>query len=563
MTITDFLQHWSLTENPFRGEEARSDDVFARMSDGAGEPTKATALPPIGAPAVTGSAAAPGSASAIAPAIAGVIAPAIRDTLANASLHPVFHSDFDKITGDLRRPSASVVFGEKGSGKTAIRLQITRRIAAHNAANPGAKVLLVAYDDLNPMLDRLRERIAGKSAMETLQKTRLVDHMDAILAIAVPAIVDAMLGIGSNGIGGEPVSLPAEPRKVVRRMDTQLRRDLLLLQCLYDRSEHAPERTGILRRRLRLGRPFAVAFGSALLSLWMVGMIALAAWIFFWPAKWLPAQSGLYGLAGLMAAWLIAASKIAVWDRIALRRLARRVRRQLRVLPRAESSFGMSLREIPPQARHASALPLTDSDEARYGALIRLRRVLGPLGYGGIIVIIDRVDEPTIISGDPDRMKAVVWPLLNNKFLQQEGVGIKMLLPMELRHSLFRESSAFFQEARLDKQGFIENLTWTGPMLFDLCEARLAACRSSDAKDPISLLDLFAADTTRQELIESLDKLHQPRDAFKLMYRCLADHCSSVTRGQEEWRIPRHTLLNAVRTETDRAQQVVRGIRPG
>jgi hypothetical protein len=67
-----------------------------------------------------------------------------------------YHSEFDKIMGDLRRPSSAVVFGEKGSGKTAIRLQISRRISEHNVANPGAMVLLVPYDDVNGYLDRLR-----------------------------------------------------------------------------------------------------------------------------------------------------------------------------------------------------------------------------------------------------------------------------------------------------------------------------------------------------------------------------------------------------------------------
>jgi hypothetical protein len=192
----------------------------------------------------------------------------------------------------------------------------------------------------------------------------------------------------------------------------------------------------------------------------------------------------------------------------------------------------------------------------------RLRRVLRLLGYMGMIVVVDRVDEPTLVSGDPDRMKAVVWPLLNNKFLQQEGIGFKLLLPMELRHAVFRESSAFFQEARLDKQSLIEHLAWTGPMLFDLCNSRIAACTFKDAK-PASVMDLFAEDVTKQDLIEALERVHQPRDAFKLMYRCLLEHCGSVTRSQNEWKIPRHVLMNVLKGETERVQQVYRGIRPG
>ena len=90
MTVSDFLQHWNLTENPFRGEEARSDAVFARMG---------------GAP----------------------------ETPDDASL---FHSEFEKILGDLRRPGSSVVFGEKGSGKTAMRLQIAQAAAVRSMRWP-------------------------------------------------------------------------------------------------------------------------------------------------------------------------------------------------------------------------------------------------------------------------------------------------------------------------------------------------------------------------------------------------------------------------------------------
>jgi len=200
-------------------------------------------------------------------------------------------------------------------------------------------------------------------------------------------------------------------------------------------------------------------------------------------------------------------------------------------------------------------------EDARFAMLDRLRSVLRQFGWAGLVVVVDRVDEPTLIGGDPERMKAVIWPLMSNKFLQYEGVGVKMLLPMELRHALFRESSAFFQSARLHKQCPIERLAWTGPPLYDLCEQRLEACRRPDAP-PVHLLDLFAPDVSRAELFEALEKLHQPRDAFKMLYRCILEHCQSVTRDAPEWKIPRHVLVNVVKAESERVQQMQRGIRP-
>jgi hypothetical protein len=132
---------------------------------------------------------------------------------------------------------------------------------------------------------------------------------------------------------------------------------------------------------------------------------------------------------------------------------------------------------------------------------------------------------------------------------------------MDLRHAVFRESSAFFQEARLDKQHFVEHLSWTGTTLYDLCNARIAACTEPGAT-PVDLMDLFAPDVTRQELLEALERLHQPRDAFKLLYRCVMEHCASVTAAQGEWKIPRHILTSVLKGETARVQEMYRGIRP-
>jgi hypothetical protein len=525
MTLTDFLRHWSLTENPFRGEEARSDPVFNRM--------------------------------------AGVLALPSATRAGDNGQMPLemgtFHSDFEKIIGDLRRPASSVVFGEKGSGKTAIRLQIARRIADHNAANPGAKVLLVPYDDLNGVLDRLHERIGGKTPLESLQKVRLVDHLDAVLHAVIPRLTDAILGAGGKGAGF--IELPEEPKRLLRRLDSSVRDDLLVLQTIYDRPEEAPRRTRILRRRLRIKAPIGAMVAGATVAVVPAIIIGALIWSRFFAPKTLNQTWMAWGIAGLAALYAIFALKVVLWDRVGLLRMGRRIRRQVRVVARRHTSYAQSLAQVPEQLRETTQFPTTESDDPRYAAIMRLQRVLRVLGYSGMVVVVDRVDEPTLVSGDPDKMKPVIWPMLNNKFLQQEGVGFKLLLPMELRHAVFRESSAFFQEARLDKQHFVEHLAWTGPMLFDLCNARMAACTYAGAP-AVMLPDLFAADVMRQDLVDALDRLHQPRDAFKLMYRCLTEHCATVTAGQNEWKVPRHILMSVLKTETDRVQQMYRGIRP-
>jgi hypothetical protein len=193
--------------------------------------------------------------------------------------------------------------------------------------------------------------------------------------------------------------------------------------------------------------------------------------------------------------------------------------------------------------------------------LTRLRRILAGLGHAGTVVIVDRVDEPRLVAGDAERMRLLVWPMMSNKFLQQDGLGFKLLLPIELRHALFKESSAFFQEARLDKQNLIERLSWTGATLYDLCSARLNACRAPDAP-PISLSDLFAEDVARQDLMDALEQMHQPRDAFKFLYRCFSEHCAGVPAESGQYRVPRLLMETVRRQEAERVQQLHRGIRP-
>ncbi|MEI7659002.1 MAG: hypothetical protein WCK33_13160, partial [Phycisphaerae bacterium] len=288
MTVSDLLQHWNLSENPFRGEEARSDAVFARMG---------------------GSAAAPAESS-------------------------LFHSDFEKILGDLRRPGSSVVFGEKGSGKTAIRLQLSRRIAEFNAENPGAKLLLVPYDDLNGSLDALHERLGGKNPLESLQKLRLVDHIDAILHLVTPRLVDAVLDPpppASRPASPEAIDLGPDERAPSRRLDAPSKNDLLLLQSIYDRPEAAHFRTQSLRRRLRLGVSLGAVAGAIALAIGPLAVIGAYAWVKLAAPPWLSPMHGAWGLAVIAGLYGLLALKLAVWDRLRLLRLARRVRRQLRV----------------------------------------------------------------------------------------------------------------------------------------------------------------------------------------------------------------------------------------
>lgn len=521
MNIASFLEHWGITENPFHAEEARHDPVFARLDE--------------------------------------------RQTA---------HPDFEKIVGDLASPSSSIVFGEKGSGKTAIRIQLADRIRRHNAKDPDRSVFLIPYDDLNPVLDRFAARAGLRTGSPTadvvkaFSKLRLVDHIDAILQTAVTKLTDEILGQASRGADDEHDRM-LDPQRItaLRKADAETKRQLLLLDALYDRSPSAVDRVRKLKRTLRAAAD------------WPKRWWTLAAWFGWIPTALVIAAATqldpdreylswwMYALGATIGLWLVLILKRYAWDRLKLSRTAKKLHRQIRTCARDHESIAAALDLVPNLASDSARLPLSGQDDERYALMNALLRVLGSMGFSGAIVLVDRMDEPTLISGDPQRMRPVVWPLLNNKFLQMPRIGVKALLPLELRHELFRESSAFFQEARLDKQSLVERLTWTGSMLYDLCTARLNACRV-DTEKPVALVDLFASDVSRQDIVDSLDQMHQPRDAFKLMYQCISEHCQNTTRDQASddqdagYRIPRLILETVRKQQAERVQMFYRGIRP-
>jgi hypothetical protein len=505
MNVKRFFEHWGLAEHPFLAEEARHDPVFGRL--GAGETA---------------------------------------------------HPEFEKILGDLSRPSTSIVFGEKGSGKTAIRLQVEQRVAEHNLGAGDARVLLVAYDDLNPVIDAVCARrgagpgSADRAIEEAMGGFRLVDHMDAILQRAVESVVDRTLDTGPEG---------NDLARRLRRAPMETRRDLLGLQAVYDRESVGGERTLALRRRIGVGRDLGrVAWRAAAWAGWLAPAAALVAWYrtddaLFGPAVW---RWVVYALAAL---WLASVAWVVAIEPLWRRRRAWRIARSVGGRPTRIDSVAGSLGKLGAAGAVAGELAPGSSEESRYAAFDRLRSALRAMGFSGVIVVMDRVDEPALVQGDAARMRAVVWPLLNNKFLQMDGLGLKLLLPIELRYELFRESSSFFQEARMDKQGLVERLSWTGAMLYDLCEARMEACRAEGA-EAVGLNDLFDADVTRTDLVDALDQMHQPRDAFKFLYQCVGDHCSGTTADSEAWRIPRLTLEMVKRQQSERVQMLQRGVRP-
>src|SRR5687768_7088602 len=110
-----------------------------------------------------------------------------------------YHPTWDKVYGDPAEPATSIVFGEKGAGKTAMRLQIARHLEEYNAAHREGRVYTIEYNDFNPFLDRFRDKLSPRQRRpdRVLQQWKLWDHMDSILSLGVTQLVDRLLASGA------------------------------------------------------------------------------------------------------------------------------------------------------------------------------------------------------------------------------------------------------------------------------------------------------------------------------------------------------------------------------
>jgi hypothetical protein len=480
MKIQEFLEHHGIAGNPFAEEDAQNDTVFKRTC-----------------------------------------------------LETTFHPAWDKIYGDPADPSTSIVFGEKGAGKTALKLQMVRQFERHNAeaereADPRSqkRTFVVLYDDFNPFLDRFVSRVGPNRPVErVLAQWKLWDHMDAILSLAVTQLVTSLINAGKKTGGaaaGGPQFTPPQAR------------DMALLAACYDQStaETFPSRWKQLRRRvgyrawhglwpLALGSAATLVMAAAL----VVGFLrAGGGGSLAWAGAWWP--------------WLLLA---AAWGPWAVRRaratwMAWRIVRSMRTGNRAVGQLAQALARMPLVDLAGQPLPAMSRSDDRYELLAKLQGILATQGYAGMVVIVDRLDEPHLINGSADRMRQVIWPMLDNKFLKSPGMGFKLLLPVELYRFIEREDEQFNQRARLDKQNLVPSLEWSGETLYDIASTRVKAASVVDP--PATLAQLFEPAVDQRRLLDGLRSLRVPRQLFKFLYRLLVAHCHAHTGEQAVYRIP-------------------------
>ena len=478
MRVSQFLEHHGIQRNPFAEEDAQTDPVFKEHC-----------------------------------------------------IASTYHPAWDKVYGDPREPSTSIVFGEKGSGKTAMRLQIARHIEQFNEEEPERRLFVIHYDDFNPFLDRFRDRLGKKRhrrAEKILEQWRLWDHMDCILSLGVTGLVDRLVDHEHRSRSVDADVGPSDASKLSRHQC----RDLLLLAACYDCSTAGTfrGRWSTLRKILKFPTwksywDMALGVVWTVAAIWLIVSLVMADYKAWLQPTWIVLLM-LLAVAGWVPRWW---RMFKSWNR------AGSILKWMRTGNHDRADLRQALQRFTSAELAGQPLPNKDSTDDRYELLMKFQNILETLGFPGVVVLVDRVDEPHLINGSAELMQLFLWPMLDNKFLKHPGMGMKLMLPIELTRFIEREDRSFYQRSRLDKQNVISNFEWTGEALYDVANARIAACASGKAPE---LRDLFDDSVSQSRLMDALKSLRVPRHLFKFLYRLVVTHCNAHTDLEPVWKIP-------------------------
>lgn len=499
MNTQSFLDHHGIVRNPFAEEDAQTDPVFK------------------------------------------------QHCIRNA-----YHPAWDKVYGDPTEPATAIIFGPKGSGKTAMRLQIDQHLVQFNAEHPGNRDYIIRYDDFNPFLDHFCERLGKRAARKpekALDAWRLWDHMDAIMCIGVTELIDQVLSDEDRSRSDDGNRIDAS---LVKKLDRNDARDLLLLAACYDQSTTSTFQGRFAQLRQRLG------FGNWTASLdfyfgvfWSI-LVTIVIGVLFWNS------ADEEGVRTWNLLWLIPIlvffGKLPYLIRLVKNHFAAAgIHRHMRVGKRETGAVRKVLMQFPGRELESQPVPRYDRTDDRYELLRKFQGVLSRLGFNGMIVLMDRVDEPHMTGGKPELMRRFVWPLLDNKLLKHPGLGFKMMLPEELYRDTERETREFHERARLDKQNVIPAFQWTGESLYDLTRSRMQAC-AADGQTP-EPRDLFEDSLSYEKMLVAFESLRVPRHLFRFLYRVVSDHCNRFTDSDPQFKIEKSTFETVLAVYTREMQR--------
>ena len=464
------------------------------------------------------------------------------------------HSSFDRLYGSTDAPSPGIVFGEKGSGKSSLRLAMKRRLEDE-------PVFVVEYIEFDSFLTEARkaDRLppdAPKTSRRVVERFSLSDHIDAILSLGVTKLANEVLA-------GERPRATELPKKH--------KATLAALSSLYYRSD---ERAGdevdrALRKALKLRSMRGFNQGFVRFILTIVGVVLVAAPHLGVlgidpPLGAAEHPKVCYGIGALLLAATWGSHLVGTFLR---KRRASRATKAVRVVPRDPDQLSHLLERLPTAISRDLALPESSAVGTRLVLLQRFIALLKEVGSSSIYVLMDRIDEATVLRGRAELMRAFIESLLEHRLLQFEGLALKLFLPIELSRLYLGASPEELKSMRLDKANSIPELRWSGQELAEVAAQRLRAVRPDGTQSDQPggrLADFFEPEVDEDQIRDSLGELGTPRLAFGFLSALFAEHAreldDDLATGSEDWRIPKRRFEILHASWLDRARGLRRAL---
>ena len=438
------------------------------------------------------------------------------------------HWSFDRLYGNPRVAAPAIVFGEKGSGKSALRLMIKRRVDEFNRKNPEEKVFLFEYIDFNPYMSQFRRSIVARAddsqaAEEVVKRWKIADHLDAVLSL------------GTTKLANEILELSDPPKKLTRKQKIYFQ---ILISLYYDSDRQTTAETlhkfgWIMKRRtFRMALKWMLVIFLSVLSIG-TGLLPHLFDQTPGPAKLWYTLGGL----GLLGSW--------TWFIYALtmvRALASWASRSVKILPHNPSNLNRILAGLSTKERKEFVVPRGSEEASRYHLLDRFMDLIEEFGYRGVYILLDRFDEPSLLSVREDLIKDFVKTLLEIKLLQYPRLGLKLFLPIELDEIHRNAGPDDLKRMRLDKSNLIPELKWSGQELYEIANQRMQACQDGSVPGG-QLADLFEEGFDFIYLKDTLTTMGTPRFAFGFLSTLFTEYVKNLPNDLPDqdprWKLPR------------------------
>lgn len=443
------------------------------------------------------------------------------------------HWSFDRMFGNPRMPAPAISFGEKGSGKSALRLMIKRRVEEYNREHPEEKVFQIEYIDFNPHLENFRRAVGiqnedPQSAHEALKRWRISDHIDCILSLGITKLVDDIL----------------DKREKSHKLSRKQKTYLLVMTTLYYNSDRrtTPEALKMLKSQFGyfsmqgFKRFMALTIGTGI----SVG-IGLAPLHESFPFESTRIINSMHALGAL--------GLVGIWGYYLIKNMITKSRasyacQSVKIIPHESINLKKILKSESPKERREFVLPRGSDAASRYQLLDHFMGLLEVFNYEGIYVLLDRIDEPSMLSTRVELMRIFIEKLLDIKFLQYPKLGLKLFLPIELDEIHRNASPEQLKKMRLDKSNLISELKWSGQELYEIANQRLQSCQKPE-QQKTQLANMFSDDFDFNHLRDTLSMLGTPRYAFgffsSLFTEYVKDLPNDISEDDPRWKIsPSH-----------------------